>query len=49
MDARPAVLALALAGPVPDGTMVDGSVAALAQLDDGTITAESCIPGPAVP
>ena len=28
---------------------LDGSVAALSRNDDGTITAEICIPGPPVP
>jgi hypothetical protein len=28
---------------------IDGSVAALSRNDDGTITAEICIPGPPVP
>lgn len=45
-DARPLVLAPLF---IPAGITVDGSVAALAQEPDGTITAEICIPGPAVP
>jgi hypothetical protein len=45
MDGKPAVIALGLAAPIPDGTMVDGSVAELQLNGDGTITAEIRIPG----
>ena len=34
---------------IPRGTMVDGAVAELAQDENGIITAEIRIPGPAVP
>jgi hypothetical protein len=49
MADKPVLLTLFAGAPIPDGTVLDGSVAALSWNGDGTITAEICIPGPPVP